>query len=461
MKKVAFHNLGCKVNSYELDGISQMFQKRGYEIVDFAQKADIYIVNTCTVTNIADRKSRQMLARARKLNSGALVVAAGCYVQNDPEGAAANENVDLIVGNNHKGRIVDIVEDYLKRRKNDPESIASADIKTLGGTTVSDLKEPCSYENLSISETSGHTRAFMKIQDGCDMFCSYCAIPFARGRSRSRDIADIEEEAGRLAANGYREIVLTGIHLSSFGLDNYNIRAGRGETNEALLEAIERCAETEGIERVRLGSLEVRILTDEFVKRLSKINELCPHFHISLQSGCDSVLERMNRHYSTEEFAKKVALLRKTFEHPAITTDIIVGFPGETEEEFETTRAFLEECDLYECHVFKYSRRAGTAADRMKGQLTDAVKSERSDILIADSDVRKHRFMDYYTGRSVKVLTEDTENVDGCPKTVGYTPEYVKVAIPETDSGQIIETLCFERYCDIMTGERQGPKCRI
>ena len=447
MKKVAFHNLGCKVNSYELDGISQMFQKRGYEIVEFAQKADIYIVNTCTVTNIADRKSRQMLGRARRLNPDAIVVAAGCYVQNDPEGAAANENVDIIVGNNHKAELVDIVEDYIARR--DGENHTD---KTLGGTTVSDLTTKCDYEELTISETSGHTRAFMKIQDGCNQFCSYCAIPLARGRARSRDIGDIEEEAKRLASNGYKEIVVTGIHLSSFGLDTYNTHADKGETNTALLEAIEKVAETPGIERVRLGSLEPRLLTDDFVQRLALIKKLCPHFHISLQSGCDSVLKRMNRRYTTAEFEEKIKLLRKAFTHPAITTDIIVGFPGESDEEFEETRAFLEKCDLYECHIFKYSRRKGTAADRMKGQLTDAVKSARSDILIEESDARKHRFMEYYEGKKVNVLTEDTEVINGTTYTVGFTPEYVRVGMSETDAGQIIEILCFERDCDMMTG---------
>ncbi len=415
-----------------------MFQKRGYEIVEFAQKADIYIVNTCTVTNIADRKSRQMLSRARHLNPDAVVVAAGCWVQNDPEAAASNENVDIIVGNNHKAEIIEIVENWIARRGENH--------------VVSDLAKPCDYENLTISETAGHTRAFMKIQDGCNQFCSYCAIPLARGRARSRDLKDIAEEAGRLASNGYREIVVTGIHLSSYGLDVYNTHADKGETNTALLDAIETVAGTDGIERVRLGSLEPRLLTEDFVRRMASVKKLCPHFHISLQSGCDSVLKRMNRHYTTEEFEEKVALLRNSFEHPAITTDIIVGFPGESDEEFEETRKFLEKCDMYECHIFKYSRRRGTAADKMKGQLTDAVKSKRSDILIRESDARKHRFMEYYTGKRVKVLTEDTEMINGRTYTVGFSPEYVKVGIDETDSGKITEILCFERDCDIMRG---------
>ncbi len=262
---------------------------------------------------------------------------------------------------------------------------------------------------------------------------------------------DIAAEADRLAGNGYKEIVITGIHLSSYGLDNYNTFAGKGNTNTALLEAIERIAQPDGIKRIRLGSLEPRLLTEGFVDRLSKIQKLCPHFHISLQSGSDSVLARMNRHYSTAEFEGKVGLLRSCFEHPAITTDIIVGFPGETAEEFEQTRAFLQKTCLYECHVFKYSRRKGTVADRMPGHLTDAVKSERSAILIRESDARKREFAAYYRGKKVQVLTEDTEEINGKMYTVGYTPEYIKVCVPVTQSGQITEILCFDNECDRIT----------
>ena len=351
MKKVAFHNLGCKVNSYELDGISQMFQNRGYEIVDFAQKADIYIINTCTVTNIADQKSRQMISRAKTKNPGAVVVAAGCYVQNDPDAATGNESVDIAVGNNHKAEIVDIVEEYIRSRD---EGINPG--KTLGGKTVSDLSVPCEYENIRISAPAGHTRAFMKIQDGCNQFCSYCAIPLARGRVRSRNLDDISDEAERLAQNGYKEIVLTGIHLSSYGLDGaYNVFAREHNTNTALLEAIERVSGVPGIERIRLGSLEPRLMTEEFTKELASNDKICPHFHLSLQSGSDTVLERMRRHYTTAEYEEKVGLIRDMFEHPAITTDVIVGFPGESAEEFEETRNFLDRVNLYECHVFKYS----------------------------------------------------------------------------------------------------------
>ncbi len=446
MKKVAFHNLGCKVNSYELDGISQTFQKRGYEIVDFAQNADIYVVNTCTVTNIADHKSRQMLSRARSKNPEAVVVATGCYVQTDPE-KMKDLGVDIAVGNDHKSDIVDMVEDYLNRRKDkaEPELF------------VTDSSDFDGFEETPISKTSGHTRAYIKIQDGCDQFCSYCAIPLARGRVRSRDPEDIKAEAARLAASGCREIVITGIHISSYGLDvPYNEFAKGGGTNESLLEAVRIVADTEGIERVRLSSLEPRLLTEGFVQKLSDIKGLCPHFHLSLQSGSDSVLCRMRRHYTTAEYAEKAALLRDRFEHPAITTDIITGFPGETEEEFEQTREFLQKVNLYECHVFKYSRRRGTGAADMEGQLTDAVKSRRSSILIADSKQRKHDFMSYYVGRNVEVLTEDTEVFENKRYSTGYTPEYVRCLLPETDSGQITVTLCFEAGCDtIMCGPAQ------
>ena len=437
MKKVAFHNLGCKVNSYELDGISQMFQKRGYEIVDFAQKADIYIVNTCTVTNIADHKSRQMLRRARAQNPDAVVVATGCYVQSDPEGAASNDAVDIIVGNNHKAGIVDMVEEYLATG-----SYSGA---------VSDLHRPCEYEELPISKTSGHTRAFIKIQDGCDQFCSYCAIPIVRGRTRSRAYADIIAEAGRLAKNGYKEVVLTGIHISSYGLDGkYNAFIREQKTNDELLFVIEGVAAVDGIERVRLSLLEPQLMTDDFIKRLATVEKLCPHFHMSLQSGSDAVLSRMNRHYTAAQFEEKVSALRDVFEHPAITTDIITGFPRESEEEFEQTRAFLQKVRPYECHVFKYSRRRGTVADKMEGHLTDAVKSARSAILIEEAGERKREFIEYYIGKRVPVLAEDTEVIEGRHYSVGYTPQYVKVAMPVTKSGQISEILCFEEKCDNM-----------
>ena len=431
MKKVAFHNLGCKVNSYELDAISQMFQKQGYEIVNFAQKADIIIINTCTVTNIADRKSRQMIHRAKANNPKALVVAVGCYVQTDLQGAIGDEAVDIAIGNNHKSEIVAIVEEYLRRmEKGDGKCENDSDNKTLGGITVSDLSKPVPYENMCIDCAGEHTRAFIKIQDGCNQFCSYCAIPLARGRVRWRAQEDILAEVRTLSKNGYKEVVLTGIHLSSYGLsDNYNQFAMQENTNEALLRVIEEVAKIEKITRIRLGSLEPRLLTRDFVERLSKIDKLCPHFHLSLQSGCDEVLKRMNRHYSAKEFKEKVLLLREYFEHPAVTTDVITGFPGESEEEAEITAKYLEDINLYECHIFKYSRRSGTIADKMKGQLTEKIKQERSKVLIEDSDKRKREFMEYYVGKKVSVLVEDCEYIDGKEYFTGLTPEYVKCAI--------------------------------
>ena len=430
MKKVAFHNLGCKVNSYEMDAISQMFQKQGYEIVEFAQKPDVIVINTCTVTNIADRKSRQMIHRAKAGNPDAVVVAVGCYVQTDLQGAMSDEAVDIAVGNNHKSEIVTIVEEYFHRTQEKDKCENIQDSKTLGGTTVSDLSKPVPYENLSITCAGEHTRAFIKIQDGCNQFCSYCAIPLARGRVRWRTEEDILDEVRNLAENGYKEVVLTGIHLSSYGLtDNYNQFAMHENTNEALLKVIEEVAKVEKITRIRLGSLEPRLLTRKFVERLSGIDKLCPHFHLSLQSGCDEVLKRMNRHYSVKEFKEKVILLREYFEHPAVTTDVITGFPGESEEEAEITAKYLEDINLYECHIFKYSRRSGTVADKMKGQLTEKVKQERSKVLIEASDRRKREFMEYYVGKRVRVLVEDAECIEENEYFTGLTPEYVKCAI--------------------------------
>ena len=425
MKKVAFHNLGCKVNSYELDGIIQTFQKRGYEIVDFAQKADIYIVNTCTVTNIADRKSRQMLHRAKTLNPKALVVALGCYVQTNAKEAAVDEAIDLLIGNNEKSKTLEYVEAFMEERE-------AAD-KTLSGRTVKDLSRGSEYEDFRVEESNEHTRAYIKIQDGCDQFCSYCAIPLARGRVRSRSIEDTVEEIKGLAANGYKEIVLTGIHLSSYGLkDAYNIFAKGDAVNTSLIEVIKAVAAIDGIERIRLGSLEPRLITDDFLKGLTAAGKVCPHFHLSLQSGCDSVLKRMNRQYTAAEYKEKAELIRKYFDHPAITTDIIVGFPGESEEEFEITRRLAGQVNLYEAHIFKYSRRRGTAADKMPGQLTDREKSKRSDILIREGKERRHDFVSYYIGKRVEVLGEDTEEIEGKSYRVGYTREYVKCALPLT-----------------------------
>ena len=448
MKKIAFHNLGCKVNSYELESIIENFQKHGYEIVDFSQKADIYIVNTCTVTNIADRKSRQMLHKAKALSPESIVVALGCYVQTDTEGAAKDEAIDLLIGNNEKGRTLEYVEKLLKLREDRVgEDIGTGNIsafydtKTFEGRTIGDLTQKSEYENMSINKTEEHTRAFVKIQDGCDQFCSYCAIPLARGRVRSRSKEDTISEIKSLRDNGYREIVVTGIHLSSYGLtDAYNIFARGDAYNEALLELIAEIAQIDGIDRIRLGSLEPRLITREFMERLSKIDKVCPHFHLSLQSGSDTVLKRMNRQYSSGEFLDKAAIIREYYEHPAITTDIIAGFPAESEEEFLETVSFANKVNLYETHVFKYSRRKGTVADKMPGQHTDKVKSHRSSILMEDAAKRKDDFVRYYLGKTVELLTEDIELIGGNSYRVGYTPEYVKCAVSGDNPENVLVT---------------------
>ena len=413
MKKVAFRNLGCKVNEYEMEYMQQRMAEKGYSFVPFDTKADIYVVNTCTVTNIADRKSRQMLHRAKKANPDAIVVAVGCYVQTDTEGASKDSAIDILIGNNQKGRLPEIIDEYLQEK----ESVH-----------VIDIAQESEYENMHIEKTAEHTRAFVKIQDGCNQFCSYCAIPIARGRIRSRSVEDVLSEARDLAKNGYKEIVLTGIHLSSYGIEDkyksYNEMARLKETNTALLDVISKVSNIDGIERIRLGSLEPRLITEDFLKELSKIDKLCPHFHLSLQSGCNETLKRMNRHYTTEEFKESVGLLRKYFNDPAITTDVIVGFPGETAEEFEMTKNFLSEIGFFEMHVFKYSRRRNTVADKLLNQVSDADKDIRSDELLALDETMSDKFKNRYHGREVEVLFE--ECVDG--EFIGHTREYIKVA---------------------------------
>lgn len=421
MKKAAFHNLGCKVNSYEMEYMQQEFAKKGYEIVPFAEKADIYVINTCTVTNIADRKSRQMLHQAKKRNPDALVVATGCYVNTDTEGAAADPMIDLLIGNNRKGEIVSLVEEALLSRE-----------RKL--SCVPDLSRETVYEEFMLAGTKEHTRVSVKIQDGCDQFCSYCIIPFARGRARSRKKEAVLSEIGALCQQGYKEVVLTGIHLSSYGLDlaghRYNeVSDGGSYTNEALLSLIREIDEHTPISRIRLGSLEPQIITRDFLEGLQGVGSFCEHFHLSLQSGSDSVLKRMNRHYTSAEYLKKVNLIREYYPMAAITTDVIVGFPGETEEEFRETEAFLDAVYFYEVHVFKYSRRKGTTADRMSGQLTDAVKSERSKILIAESRKRQQSFMQKLIGETVVVLTEETIRVNGRDYMTGFTKNYVRCAL--------------------------------
>ena len=423
MKSVALHNLGCKVNAYEMDVMQQMLQEKGYQIVPFDKKADIYIVNTCTVTNIADRKSRQMLHRAKKLNPDAVVVAVGCYVQNGTEAVETDASIDLAIGNNRKKDLVQILEDYLENRQQ--------------GDTVIDIASTDEYEEMQLKETAEHTRAYIKIQDGCNQFCTYCAIPLARGRVRSRKPEHVIEEVRGLAKAGYHEIVLTGIHLSSYGLDFLGIRSAdyRDACEKGyLLELIETLADIPGIERIRLGSLEPRIITKEFVTRLSACQKLCPHFHLSLQSGCDATLKRMNRHYDTAQFEAGVRLLREAFDRVAVTTDVIVGFPGETEEEFAQTVEFLDRIGFYEMHVFKYSKRAGTPAAAMKQQVPDQVKAKRSDILLQMDEAKSRAYRENYFGEEVEILLEEKKEIDGICYTVGHTKDYVLAAVEGSET---------------------------
>ena len=417
MKSVALYNLGCKVNSYEMDVMRQMLEEKGYRIVPFDEMADIYIVNTCTVTNIADRKSRQMLHRARQRNPKAVVVAVGCYVQTGRETMEEDSSIDLAIGNNRKKDIVPILEEYLEKRR-DRDATPAGD-KTLQGSTILDIGHTYEYEEMQLKRTSEHTRAYIKIQDGCNQFCSYCIIPYARGRVRSRREEDILAEVRGMAQAGYREIVLTGIHIGSYGVD-------RGGSE--LLPLLEKLSDVEGIERIRLGSLEPGIVTEDFAGRISVLPKICPHFHLSLQSGSDTVLRRMNRRYDTAGYLEAVETLRRHYGSPAITTDVIVGFPGETEEEFRQTEAFLRRVGFYEMHIFKYSHRQGTKAADMKGQLTEAQKAARSERLIALEKEMSRAYRETFVGKIQEVLFEETMEKDGIMYWVGHTPNYIKVA---------------------------------
>lgn len=413
MRTAALHNLGCKVNSYETEAMQQLLEEAGYEIVSFHEKADVYIINTCSVTNIADRKSRQMLHRAKKQNPEAVVVAAGCYVQSAAEELKADLAVDVIIGNNKKQDLVPILEEYFKDRTD--------------SSHVIEINETHEYERLSIHKIADHTRAFLKVQDGCNQFCSYCIIPYTRGRVRSRRPEEVVAEVRELAAAGYQEVVLTGIHLSSYGVDF------KEEENENLLSLIRQVHEVEGIRRIRLGSLEPRIITDDFAKALASMPKFCPHFHLSLQSGCDETLKRMNRHYTTEEYAAGCDILRRYFDNPAITTDVIVGFPGETEEEFEATKAFLERIGFYEMHIFKYSRRAGTRADRMPEQVPEQIKNVRSEALLLLEKQMSKAYRESFLGRKKTVLLEEKTEIGGRAYMIGHTMEYVKAVVPYAD----------------------------
>ena len=410
MRKAAFHNLGCKVNSYETEAMQQLLEDAGYEIVPFREGADVYIINTCSVTNVADRKSRQMLHRAKKMNPSAAVVAVGCYVQAAGAELKKVEAVDLIVGNNQKKDLVQILDDYFADHENSGE--------------ILDIGHSQEYEELHIRRIADHTRAFIKVQDGCNQFCSYCIIPYTRGRVRSRRPEDIEHEVRGIAEAGYKEIVLTGIHLSSYGVDF------KDEQQENLLTLIKRLDQIPGIERLRLGSLEPRIVTREFAKELARLRTICPHFHLSLQSGCDATLKRMNRRYNAAEYQACCEILREEFDNPAITTDVIVGFPGETEEEFAETERFLKAIHFYEMHIFKYSRRAGTRAADMPDQVPEGTKSVRSDILLALEKQQSLEYRGRFLGTEEEILLEEPIEIDGTKYMMGHTRQYVKGAVP-------------------------------
>lgn len=431
MRTVAYHNLGCKVNSYEMDAMMQALREKGYQVVPFEEKADIYIVNTCTVTNIADRKSRQMLHKAKKTNPEGIVVAVGCYVQSDTQAVREDEAVDLIIGNNRKKDLVTILENYLEGVEQE---------------SVIDINHTSEYEEMRLTSTAEHTRAYIKIQDGCNQFCTYCMIPYARGRVRSRRKSDVIEEIKGLAAAGYKEFVLTGIHISSYGIDFK-------EEQENLLTLVQAIDALDGVERLRLGSLEPRIVTREFAGSLSELKSICPHFHLSLQSGCETVLKRMNRHYTPEEYLDGVVFLREAFDHPAITTDVIVGFPGETQEEFEITRQFAESVHFYEMHIFKYSKRKGTKAAAMPDQISEDTKAKRSGALQLIEARDSRDFRAFYIGSSVEVLFEEKKEIKGKKYWIGHTREYVKAALADSHKDGMVSLNLQNR---LITGKIKG-----
>ena len=409
--KAAFHTLGCKVNAYETEAMKQQLKEKGYEIVPFQEKADVYIINTCTVTNIADRKSRQMLHKAKKMNPKALVVATGCYAQTKGEELQKDEAIDLVIGNNRKKDLIRILKEYEAGRVED---------------TLIDINQTREYEALSIESTREHTRGFIKVQDGCNQFCTYCMIPFARGRVRSRRPEDVEKEVRLLAASGCREVVLSGIHLSSYGVDL--------EEGTDLLTLIRRIHSVDGIARIRLGSLEPGIITEAFADALVSLPKVCPHFHLSLQSGCDATLKRMNRRYRAGEYREKCAILRKVYEDPALTTDVITGFPGETAEDFEASRAFVEEIAFFETHIFPYSRREGTKAAAFPDQLTEAVKKERSRVLLELDAKRRREYLSRAIGRPCEVLFEERIEWEGNTYWCGHTREYRRILLASEEN---------------------------
>lgn len=436
--KVALHNLGCKVNAYEIEAMQQLLEEAGYEIVPFEPGADIYVINTCTVTNIADRKSRQMLHKAKKMNPEAIVVATGCYVQTGGEKLEKDEAIDLVLGNNQKINIVEALAEY-------------AENKPGHGSHVIKINQTKEYEELSIDHTAEHVRAYIKVQDGCNQFCTYCIIPYARGRVRSRNIESVLKEVRALAEKGYKEVVLTGIHLSSYGVDFPE------EKKETLLSLIRAVHEIEGIRRIRLGSLEPGIVTREFAEGIAALPKVCPHFHLSLQSGCDETLERMNRRYRSGEYRERCELLREVYGNPALTTDVIVGFPQESEEEFRKSYDFVDSICFYETHIFKYSRRQGTKAAAMDGQLTEAEKSFRSEKMIELHHRHAGDYEKSMLGKNLEVLIEEEYTKDGRTWYLGHSREYIKTAVPKSEAYGVNDIVIVkaEGFLEehIMTGE--------
>lgn len=436
--RVALHNLGCKVNAYEIEAMQQLLEEAGYEIVPFEPGADIYVINTCTVTNIADRKSRQMLHKAKKMNPEAIVVATGCYVQTGGDKLEKDEAIDLVLGNNQKINIVEALAEY-------------AENKPGHGSHVIKINQTKEYEDLSIDHTAEHVRAYIKVQDGCNQFCTYCIIPYARGRVRSRNIESVLKEVRALAEKGYKEVVLTGIHLSSYGVDFPE------EKKETLLSLIRAVHEIEGIRRIRLGSLEPGIVTREFAEGIAALPKVCPHFHLSLQSGCDETLERMNRRYRSEEYRERCELLREVYGNPALTTDVIVGFPQESEEEFRKSYDFVDSIRFYETHIFKYSRRQGTKAAAMDGQLTEAEKSFRSEKMIELHHRHAGDYEKSMLGKNLEVLIEEEYTKDGRTWYLGHSREYIKTAVPKSEAYGVNDIVIVkaEGFLEehIMTGE--------
>lgn len=411
--RVGFLTLGCKVNSYETEKMKLQFEEAGHTVVSFEEIADVYIINTCTVTNIADRKSRKMLHRARRKNPDAIVVAAGCYVDSAKKKGEVDESIDLLISNVDKPDLVKKVTDMVGERK---------------GVVPENTFEKM-YHMTEEAMAEKHTRAYIKVQDGCNQYCTYCIIPYVRGPLKSKTVTEVIQEVEELAANGIQEVVVTGIHLSSYGIDFTDKKSFLELEGKPMLELLEAIAKVEGIQRIRLGSLEPRIITDEFVEKLAANKAICPHFHLSLQSGCDATLKRMNRHYTAEEYLGKVEILRRCFEHPAITTDIIVGFPQETEEEFETTCAFAKQVGFAQIHVFKYSRRQGTMADAMQGQIPENVKGERSEALITIEKELEQKYQERFCDQMQNVLFEEIIEIEQKEYLVGYNERYVRIAM--------------------------------